>query len=203
MAITSSETIQVYAPGREFLLPYLKREFAAAHVELSDKINEADVAILSPGDKTPDEISDGITVLFCPNIVGTGMTGLPMDFVRRIARGSFYHLDGNEARLSTIHATDVARAVSLSLHSGGSYTVTDGDNPTFHDFAEALAHRLNQKRILTLSSKWVKWIISPSLKKLITTDAVVDGCEFAEKFNFKPTPVVTYLKTHVYDDESL
>ena len=109
----------------------------------------------------------------------------------------------NEARLSTIHAVDVAQAVRLSLGSGVHLAVTDGAEPTFHDFAEALAWRINQKRILTLNSKWVNWIINPRLRRIITTDAVVDGHDFSAGFDFHPTPVTEYLCTHVYDDESL
>ena len=200
------EILRVYVPGREFVIPYIARELEDYVVEPAVSASDADVLILNPGEDAPARESSSekkTLTLFCPNIVGTGMTGLPMEIVKRIARGNYYHLGGNEARLSTVHASDVAKAVRIAMGHGGSYTVTDGDNPTFYDFAEALAFRLNHKRILTLNSKWVKWIINPNLKRTITTDAVVDGSEFAEKFGFVSTPVTTYLRTHVYDEESL
>ena len=193
--------LKVFAPGREFVLPYIARELADREVVAVDSLSGCDVAVVNPGDSVPDGLS--VPVLVCPNIVGTGMAGLPMDFARRIARGSFYHLGGNEARLSTVHATDVAKAVRLSLGSSGTFVVTDGADPTYHDFAEALAWRINHKRILSLNSRWVKWLINPQLKKIITTDSVVDGSEFAARFNFRPVPVTEYLRNHVYDDESL
>lgn len=194
--------MKIYAPNRKFILPYIQREMPDCDISLSSNPADCDVAILNPGDST-EQISPNSTVLFCPNIVGTGMTGLPMDFAQRIARGSFYHLGNNEARLSTIHATDVAKAVRLSAGAPGQFTVTDCADPTYRDFAEALAWRINHKRILTLNSRWVNWIISPSLRRIITTDSVVDGNEFARQFGFEPTPVTQYLRTHVYDDESL
>lgn len=192
--------MKIYAPGRAFIMPYIRRELPDEEILEVRTPDQADIAVLSPGDSAPQGVK---TTLFCPNIVGTGMTGLPMDFARRIARGSFYHLDGNSARLSTVHASDVARAVRLARGVEGQFTVTDGDDPTYHDFAEALAWRINQKRILTLSSKWVRWIISPSLRRTITRDSVVDGSDFIGRFGFTPVPVVSYLRNHVYDDESL
>ena len=192
--------IKVYSPGREFVLPYICREILDCDISLCPTASDADVCILNPGDNAPEECE---CVLYCPNIVGTGMTGVPMEIARRIARGSYYHLGGNEARLSTIHATDVAKAVNIVLDHKGKYVVTDGVDPTFHDFSEAIAWRINHKRILTLNSVWVNWIINPGLRRLITTDCVVDGTLFAEKFDFKPTPVTEYLRTHNYDDESL
>lgn len=194
--------LHVYAPRREFVLPYIAREIPDMDVVAADSRGDCQVAVIEPGDDSAGFAPDAV-VLRCPNIVGTGMKGLPMELARRIARGSFYHLPGNEARLSTIHATDVAKAVRVSLGSPGVYTVTDGADPTFHDYAEALAWRINHKRILSLNSRWVRWIISPELKRLITVDQVVDGSEFASRFDFQPIPVTEYLRTHVYDDESL
>lgn len=194
--------IKVYIPGREFVLPYIAREMPEFNVELAADSTDCDVVILNPGQQVPDSNSD-VAVLFCPNIVGTGMNGLPMEIAGRIARGSYYHLGGNEARLSTIHASDVAKAVRLSYKKGGQYIVTDGEDPTFHDFAEALAWRINHKRILTLNSKWVNWIVSPSLRRIITKDNTFDSSRFFNDFDFHPVPVTEYLRTHVYDEESL
>lgn len=196
------KTIKIFARGLEFVMPYIVRELTDYNVEPADNPAESDIAIISPGQDT-ETLPQDAAVLVCPNIVGTGMNGLPMELARRIARGAYYHLGNNAARLSTIHATDVAKAVRLVIGKAGKYTVTDGVDPTFHDFAEALAHRLNHKRILTLNSKWVNWIISPALRIIITKDMTYDGSEFASEFDFHPTPVTEYLRTHVYDDESL
>lgn len=198
----SVDCLKIYIPGREFVLPYIKRELGEYDIVLTSSPDDCNVAIINPND-VKTIFNKDTTILVCPNIVGTGMTGLPMDLARRIARGSYYHLEGNDARISTIHASDVARAVRLSLGTPGTFTVTDCVDPTFHDFAEALAWRINQKRIITLSSKWVRWIISPSLRRIITKDLTFDGKEFANRFGFTPTPLTEYLRNHNYDDESL
>lgn len=205
--VQEPKPLRVYAPGREFIIPYIAREMPDCAVEAVSDVAVCDVAVVEPSYSLAG-LPEGTTVLVCPNIVGTGMTGLPMELARRIARGSFYHLEGNEARLSTIHAADVAKAVHLSHGNGGRYLVTDGADPAFRDFAEALAWRLNHKRILTLSSRWVRWIISPALRRIITKDATVraDGTalrSFADEFDFHPVPVTEYLRTHVYDEKSL
>ncbi len=41
------------------------------------------------------------------------------------------------------------------------------------------------------------------LRRAITDDTTFDGSAFASDFNFKPNSVTEYLRTHVYDDESL
>lgn len=197
-----NKKLKVYLPERRFLMPYLQRELPDYEISIVDTPAQCRAAIVEPQTDT-DNFGADTVVLRCPNIVGTGMTGLPMMIARRIANGSFYHLGQNDARLSTIHASDVAVALAMAIDSPGIYTATDCNDPTFHDFAEALAHRLNGKRILTLNSRWINWIISPALKKTITRTQIYDGTEFCRKFNFSPHPVVDYLRTHIYDDESL
>ncbi len=195
-------TVHVCAPAREFILPYIDRELSGWYERVDDPA-AADfrVAVISPGDELPQGFPAGGTVLECPNIVGTGMTGLPMEIARRIAGGTYFHILGNDARLSTIHASDVARAVYLSIGSGRRITLTDGADPTFIDFADALAHRINDKRILTVKPLWARFLMRAGLRRMVTTDAVVYRVSSLE--GFTPTPVVEYLHTHVYDDESL
>ncbi len=189
----------VVAPGREFVLPYIKRELNDYEI-VTDGDADFVVHITEPGDATP---KDGAAVLACANIVGTGMTGFPMEVARRIAAGSYYHIAGNEARLSTLHAVDLARAVALVIGKPGVYFVNDGCNPTYAEFAEALAWRIKQKRILTLKPSWARWLMNGRLRRAITDDTTFDGSAFASDFNFKPNSVTEYLRTHVYDDESL
>lgn len=161
------------------------------------------VAIQSLDEQPLADVPTGATVLVCPNVVGTGMNGLPMQLAEAVANGRFFHIIGNEARLSTIHASDVAKAVRASLGDGGRYFVSDGTDPAFDDFADALASRLNDKRILTLKPWQARWLMSKRLRTLTTTDATIDCSIFPSKFDFTPTPVTDYLRTHVYDENSL
>lgn len=194
--------VLLMAQGREFLVPYLEREMPDCEFVNCGSHDYA-VCIISPDESIPADLPAEATVLRCPNIVGTHMTGFPRLLAEAIAEGRYFHLLRNEARLSTIHATDVAQAVRLSLGTPGQYTVTDLDDPTYRDFTDALAHRIKDKRILTIRVPWLKFLLAKSIRKVVTEDKTVSGRDFAEKFNFKPTPVVQYLHTHVYDDESL
>lgn len=193
--------LRIVTPDSGFVLPYIERELP--NVELVD--TEADVTVYITQDINllscrPDEAS---VALHCPNIVGTGMTGKPMQMARAIASGKYYHIQGKEACLSTIHATDVAKAVALAMNTPGVYTVTDLNDPTYDSLADALAHRIKDRRIYTLKGLWSKLLMPSSLRRMVASDDTYDGGEFALRFDFKPVSVVEYLMTHVYDDESL
>lgn len=195
-------SMYVAAPGREFIMPYIRREtFDVAKIVESPHDADFHVAVINPGDELPDGFPAGGTVLECPNIVGTGMTGLPMQLACRIAKGTYFHILGNTTRLSTIHASDVAKAVRLAVGSGRRITLTDGADPTFIEFADALAYRINDKRILTLKPRWARLLLGRTMREAVTADSVV--YRRSTLVGFEPTPVVEYLRTHVYDDESL
>lgn len=195
-----AKKLYICAPDGEFLRPYIEREIPDC--ELVDMPDGADYTCAIIGLDTPAP-ADCAMVLRCPYIVGTGMTGMPMEFARRIARGTFCHIKGNEARISLIHAVDVAVAVRLALGQSGDYVITDGVSHTIRDFAEALAWRIDQKRIFTLKPRWARWLIGRQMLQFITSDHLADGSAFAERFNFQPNNVCEYLRTHVYNDESL
>ncbi len=197
------ERIGLYlSPSREFVRPYILRELGDIEIV---EANEAKivVAVISPDETLPTTIGEHSAVLCCPNVIGTGMSGLPMQMVHAIARSVYFHIAGNEARISSIHASDVAKAVRLVIGKTGHYVVTDGISHTVHDLTEALAWRLDQKRIYTLKASLARWIMNKTLLACIIRGDEHDGSTFANKFDFKPTSVVEYLRTHVYDDESL
>ena len=152
-------------------------------------------------------------VLRCPDIVGTGMTGFVRHIAEGVWRGSFLHFPGNEARRSVVHAVDLGR-VARALAEGGLpvreklvYNVTDGENPTVHDLAEAIAYRLGNKRISTLSTRPQQWfgrIVYGKSKYALYTTTRTFSCEvLCNDIAFRPTPVCEYLRTHVYDENSL
>lgn len=201
-------TVAIYAPQLKFVIPFIKREMPSFEIVDNDSLPalaEADfgVVLLPHREPLPDNIPTGTTVLMCMNTVGTGMTGLPMDLAQGVGSGRYFHILGNKAKVSVVHATDVARAVALSLGDGGRFFISDGEDPTFHDLAEALAIRLNNKRILTLKPWQAKWLMPASMRKMVTTDDTADCSVFASKFDFHPTPVTIYLSTHIYDESSL
>ena len=136
--MTNPLKLLVYAPNAAFVMPYFVREFADFEVSDSldcefDKavmVSSTDVYNAATGSghdestrvlqahsllKFEDEYRRacerrGIppTILRCPAIVGTGMTGLPREMVNKIYRGTYMHIKGVEEHLSVIHASDVA-----------------------------------------------------------------------------------------------
>lgn len=199
-------TLRLICRSLKFVAPYIQRELPDYEL-IESGAGDAAVCLFTSEEADDlharEELPAGCTTLICPNVVGTGMNGWPMTIAEAIARGRYFNIKGNEERLSTVHASDVAVAVRLSLGHGGTFTVTDLNDPRQIDFAEAIAHRLNDKRIFTVSSTWAPWLMGRKLFNFVTESDVYDGEEFAYQFKFKPTPVVEYLRTHVYDDESL
>lgn len=150
------------------------------------------------------------TIIRTPYVVGTGMTGIMRELVAMAGRGSIFHLAGNEARVSVIHAIDVARlAVALSGHSG-EFTVSDGTDPTWDELIEALSTRVGHKRISTVSPRAARWLCrigriwggpdATMLRRLSTTDTLITS---GLPVDFTPIKVTDYLKNHIYTDEDL
>lgn len=231
--MTAPIRLLVYAPNAAFVLPYFKRRFADYELTYSidDAFDQAvmvsstDVYNAATGrdhDEStqvlprhsllrPEEdfrqacLRTGVrpTILRCPAIIGTGMTGLPREMVNKIYRGTYMHIKGVEEHLSVIHATDVANAAACCIDSGETLIATDGNDPSYSQLAEALAYRLDHKRIFTISERWARWRYNPALYNLLTNTLTFSSLRLQQQFGFKPTPVCQYLTTHVYDDESL
>lgn len=152
-------------------------------------------------------------ILRCAPVVGTGMQGFVRNLASDIWRGIFFHFPGNETRVSVVHATDVA-AVINRVYAGACgestepvvYNLTDGANPTLHDLAEALAFRMDEKRISNLSTRpqqMIARLLYGPKYRLWTTERTFDGSAACRALDFTPTPVCEYLRTHVYDENSL
>lgn len=147
-------------------------------------------------------------------IVGTGMKGTLGAMVKGIASGYYFHIKGNEARRSVIHAYDVARAVRLIAPVGGIYNLADRVHPTVRNLAEAIAHRLGDRRIYTISPRLLNFAArigdkisfipfsSEHLQRLTST-LTVDSSAISEVIDWQPRDVVNFLLTHQYDENDL
>lgn len=152
------------------------------------------------------------TILRLPPVVGTGMKGPLGEMVKRIYRGSYHHIAGNEARISVVHAVDVARACVDLAGKDGVFNLTDGVNPTVHDLAEALSRRLKDKKIMTLSQKraarWARfndfipgaWMNRGELRRM-TTSLTFSGDKAIDALGYKPHSVTDYLVNHDYEND--
>lgn len=142
-------------------------------------------------------------------IVGTGMNGAIRELAEEIARGLFMHFPGNETQLSVVHASDIARAAEYVLTNnvdGHIFNLTDNCDPTLHDIAEALAYRMKNKRISTISTlpqQWFMRLIYGRKRMARYTTTVRYSSAAIQSLGFMPTNVCDYLHTHVYDDNSL
>lgn len=151
-----------------------------------------------------------VTVLRTGHIVGTGMTGLPMRMAAAISRSLYSHVAGDEARISVVHALDVARLTRLLAPVGGEWTVTDGVDPTVREFAEALSVRLRHKRITTMSPRkawWSGWAtslvggLSRAQERALRHGLTVSPTPLP--FEFTPLNVVDYLTKHEYGPDDI
>lgn len=161
--------------------------------------------------------SHGITlthVTFAP-IAGTGMTGRWRDTVNAIYRGIYCHVVGNTARASIIHALDAAEvAVRAAMH-GGHHYVSDNRNPTVDAIADALARRIDDKRIAVLKPRQARtlaWLTdlftlghAGARKRLErdTTDAVFTSTQILDDIDYQLRDTVGYLTSHTYTDEDI
>ena len=190
--------------GNDFLLPYFEREF---HTEDTPAPSRAVIRVMQ-GDGHAGCLPDGasllpLTVLRCQAIVGTGMCGLPMRIASGIASGCYVQVKGNEARISVIHAVDVARAARVAAGVPGEFWLTDRTDPGINELAEALAYRMGDKRLLSIGAGWARLWYGGRYFRQLTTDAVVEDTFVGRFPEFVPVSVVNYLRTHVYDEKSL
>ncbi len=156
-----------------------------------------------------------LTILRPPLIVGTRMKGLLRSMVNGIYHGYYFHIKGNEARRSVIHATDVSRVVRGISSIGGVYNITDGVSPMVNDFAEALAYRMGDKRIYTVPMSFVKYVakigdiigysapITTQKLSHLTQTLTFNSDAILNVIDWKPNSVIEYLRTHNYDENSL
>ena len=184
----------------------------AGHMTAREK-----VIIVPEGTKFDATVLNGnsavISILRPAHIIGTGMDGIPRQIVNGIARGTYFHVQGNEARISVVHALDVARLTRIVAPVGGEYRFSDNCNPTVTELAEALSVRVNHKRIPTLSPKWAKiasrfggWLggVTTDLLATLTSDNTVSSpTDLSTLKGFEPRNVVDYLSTHKYDENDI
>ena len=156
-----------------------------------------------------------LTILRPAMVVGTGMTGQLMKMARGIDNGTYFNIKENAAQRSLVHAIDVARTARIASAVGGTFNLTDGNDPLIIDLAEALAFRIKGKRIPTISLRRVRLaarfgdflrghfpIDSKRLDKL-TRSLTFDSSRLRAAIDWQPIDVVNYLRTHDYENDGL
>lgn len=212
--------LYVYAPGHQFLIPYFEREFSdyivvadppAVKLAGAVMVSSALVDTKSPWPHREEAFkkmcaqnSVAPCILRVPHVVATGMTGLPMRLARGIARGTLMHIKGNEAVMNLIHGVDVAQYAHVLMGKDVAVNITDGTETPVDSLIDALARRINDKKVFSIAQRWAKLLYGNEFYLQMTTSCTVSDSEaraIAPEVHLHP--VTEYLTTHNYDDESL
>lgn len=199
----------VFLEGREFLHPYLQRAFEGAGYRLDILRHGADkpdgaLCVRIAGEEENVADFDG-PVIVVPEIVGTGMQGVTRELAEDVAAGRFFAIrDFDYPRIRVVHAVDIAAAAleAAEKRTSGVWSLDDGETPTLNALADALAFRMKGKRLYALPRKWAM-LFGVGRRWRRYEQRVAVHPSFAEIFGFRPTPVCEYLRTHVYDENSL
>lgn len=214
MTQPSRRSACVLLEGREFLHPYLRQAFDAASYDLTICTPQTApfvfhgpvIALVALDGEVPE--STASVLRFPPAVVGTAMDGPIRTLAEDVATGRFMHVRKLPyPRIQVVHATDLAAAaVHLALASAppGQWIVDDGVTPGIDELADALAHRINNKTIMTFPwPLWARLLHIGRQWRLIHFDENEGAGQlpsFAAEFNFKTHPVCEYLLTHDYDN---
>lgn len=87
--------------------------------------------------------------------------------------------------------------------SVATLTLTDGTDPTIADLSDALACRIDGKRLFAIPPRLARIWYGRQFFERLTTDATCPENFTAAYPSFHPTPVTEYLRTHIYDKNSL
>lgn len=220
------------APGREFVRPYFERLMPEYRLTDSpddaDKavmISSTDIYDVTEGclynELTPINPSSAFAkaetefieatslggldapILRTADIIATGMTGLPRKMAEQIYRGTYVGVSGNEAERSFIHAVDLPDAARIAISHPDIYNVCGRSATRINDLADALAWRIDQKRVFYIKPRLYKWIFGRKKLDEMCRTLTFSSEKICSAGDFNPVDVVQYLKTHKYDDESL
>lgn len=149
-------------------------------------------------------------------VIGTNMDNIAMDMVHQVYRGTYMHIDGADAYRSAIHASSVAEVVRMCTEKQvvGTYILTDGMEHPVSEIAEALSFRVGNKRIFTSSAKRAGFLRilgnlfgiagwGSKMYDFKTTTCTFSAEKLLSILDYRPMSVTEYLKTHVYDENSL
>jgi nucleoside-diphosphate-sugar epimerase len=148
------------------------------------------------------------TALRLPLLVGKNPPGNLGSMIKSIKKGLFFTIGGGNASKSMVLTRDVARVIPLISNIGGVYNVTDGYNPTFRELSDAFEKNYNKKvynlpllPFKILASIGDKFAFIPFnsqvLNKIILNFTFDDSKLKKAVVNWKPIPVLDYLKTNV------
>lgn len=99
-----------------------------------------------------------LLTLRCGMVIGNGMEGRAKRLAEAIANGAYWHIPDVDSECSAIVADDVAQIVIALGGTSGTMYVSDGRRHSMAAIINGMAHRLNDKRVLTLAPAAKKWL---------------------------------------------
>ena len=142
------------------------------------------------------------SILRLPLLVGKNPPGNLGAMIRAIDKGYYFNIDGGKAKKSMVLTTDIASFILVVAPIGGVYNLTDGKHPSFFE----LSFSICQKKYLSLPLSFAKFLgrlgdligdkapITTLKIKKITSDLTFDDSKARGVLNWKPEPVLEYLK---------
>ncbi len=151
-----------------------------------------------------------ITILRLPLIVGSRPPGNLGAMMNAISKGLYFNIGGGKARRSMVAAADVAAIIPMAAKVGGTYNLTDGNHPSFHDTAQCMAKNIGKSSVLSMPD-WLAQILAFKLQILEkmsgkrmpfnqnTYKKMTDSLTFSDekarnKLGWNPSPALAHLK---------
>lgn len=142
------------------------------------------------------------TILRLPLLVGEKPPGNLGAMIKALEKGYYFNINGGKAKKSMVLAKDVAFFIPKVALVGGIYNLTDGNHPSFSELSFAISKRKSFSVPLVLAKFIAKFgdilgdkapINSLKVKK-ITSDLTFDDSKAREFLDWKPEPILGYLK---------
>lgn len=146
------------------------------------------------------------TILRLPLLVGKNPPGNLRAMINAIKGGYYFNIANGKARKSMVLTEDVASFISVVAPTGGIFNLTDGIHPSFFELSYAISKKKSFSLPLVLAKIMGKIgdllgdkspITSSKVKK-ITTDLTFDDSKARKLLNWKPRPVISYLKNETF-----
>lgn len=194
-------------PELEFVRPYIHRAMGC-RVEYEEGMDGPVAAIcitsaVGRQDSSAAVFKDAmhaagvpVTELRCAHVVGTGMTGLPRRLAELLYRGRYMHIRDINPPVTVIHATEVAALAAENVGAERTLIAAESKDTPVQELAEGLNYRLGDKVLPTVSERKARWLYSGAVYQLLTVPNTVPG-------GTVEMSAVEYMRTHVYDENSL
>jgi GlcNAc-P-P-Und epimerase len=160
-------------------------------------------------------ISKGIDYLLLrlPLIAGKNPPGNFGIMKNAIFKGHYLRMQGNFAQKSIVVASDVAKLIYNVKQKSGTYNLTDGIHPTFHDIEMAIQKRLGRKIKISIPYPLVKvmakigdiitflvrkeMILTSNVLTKLNSDLTFDDSKARKELNWTSTSAIEFVEKYL------